>query len=73
MIAISSWSHDPRRCGRSCSSPSSDSRLRRDAANPPWCLNLVADEGLAEEEFLTPQGFHVAREALLARVVHGPA
>jgi hypothetical protein len=48
-------------------------RFRRDSAQPPWCLNLVADEDRAAEEFLTPQGFHVAREALLARVVHGAA
>ena len=49
-------------------------RRRRggDREDLAWCLNLVLDERSAPVEFRAPRGFHVAREALTARVVLGP-
>ncbi|HTP53770.1 MAG TPA: hypothetical protein VML94_02245 [Thermoplasmata archaeon] len=44
---------------------------RGSAPAPRWCLNLVVDERRASTLYDTPQGFHVAREALLARAVLG--
>ncbi len=36
-----------------------------------WCLNYVVDGARAEREYLRPQGFLFAREALTARIIRG--
>lgn len=51
-------------------------RLHRGDTAPPgadWCFNYVLDARTAEMVFARPGGFHVAREALTARVVFGNA
>ena len=46
-------------------------RARGGGDDPRWCLNFVVDERSAAREFARYRGYHVAREALSAKVVLG--